>query len=411
MKVVGLIAEYNPFHIGHKIHIEESKRITGADYCVVVMSGNFVQRGEPAIVDKWTRTKIALNCGADMVIELPIAFSTASAEFFSMAAISLLENTGIVNYVCFGSESGEITELDKVASVLWAESDEFKYLLNQYLKQGMNFPKARAHAIEDYLTKDAAIIIKSPNNILGVEYLKALKKIKSTIEPFTIKRIGADYHDEIAHQIIASATAIRKYIMQDSELDALHNMVPPVSYEFLSKAIKNKTSPIFLGDFFALLKYNLLTSKPSMLNEILDITEGLENRILSAIQQVASMDELIDSIATKRYTRTKIHRALLHILLNIDKKSFNVFTYNGYAQYIRVLGFNSNAQILMKQLKEKAKLPIIVNVKDARKNLTSLQKKMLDQEILATNIYNAVILDKFGVQCKNDFTQPIVIND
>lgn len=410
MKIVGVITEYNPFHKGHLYHIEEAKRITGSDYCIAVMSGNFVQRGDPAVVSKWVRAKSALESGADIVIELPIHYSTASAEFFSTASVALLHNTGIVNSICFGSEEGELDTLDLIADVLANEPDSYKEWLAHYLDEGLNFPTARSRALKKHLPHNFDAVINSPNNILGIEYLKALKRLKSPMKPYTIKRIGAGYHDQTSNSPIVSATAIRKYLRNmTEEPSVLADMMPIASLHNLRVAIEDNIAPIFPNDFFPLLKYKLFTTPSRELYKILDITEGLENRILSSINQATSVDMLLDMVTTKRYTRTKINRALLHILLDIDKKSFETFNRNGFSQYIKVLGFNRNAQHLMKQMKDFATLPIITNVKASSMNLTSLQKKMLDDEIRATNIYNTVVLSKFNQFVKNDYTQPVIL--
>jgi len=412
MKTVGIVTEYNPFHKGHQYHIETSKNITGADYCVAVMSGNFVQRGDPAIIHKWARTRSALECGADIVVEIPVHYATSSAEFFSMASIALLNNTGIVDAVCFGSEIGDIKDLDAIASILAKEPIDFKEVLAEYLKQGLNFPTARAKALIEYLPNlNIEKVINSPNNILGIEYLKALKRLGSNITPYTIKRIGSGYHDEDTSASIASATAIRKQLKLDLEnKESLKQMLPEAAYYELNKSIiKDKCSPIFPDDLLSLLRFKLLTLSPKELKKVLDITEGLENRILSSIMNAKTMEELLDTLMTKRYTRTKINRALLHILLDIDKKSFIVFNRNGYAQYIRVLGFKERARPLMKKMKEQASIPIIGNIKSSEKKLTSLQKKMLSDEIKATDIYNTIVLSKYGTLLRNDYTHPMII--
>lgn len=408
MKVVGLITEYNPFHFGHMYHVQKSKEITGADYCVVVMSGNYVQRGEPAIVDKWTRSKIALQSGIDAVIELPVHYATASAEFFALASISLLQSTGIVDSICFGSESGEVMELEKIADALNNPSPLFQSALEMPLKNGLRFPVARAMAIEQTMGLGSAQIISSPNNILGIEYIKALKRLNSDIKPYTIKRLGAAYHDSDAQQPIASATAIRKQLSSARNLDALEKLLPQASYVELSRAITQFICPVFLNDFFPLLKYKLLTTTPAQLSNILDVTEGFENRIIHALQKAHSYTELLELLATKRYTNTKISRALLHILLDITKDRLNIFNNNGYAQYIRILGFQLKSQCLMQSIKKNSSIPLIVNVKDSIEKSTSLQKNMLLDEIRSTHIYNTVVCSKTGVLMKNDYTQPII---
>ncbi len=410
MKVVGLVTEYNPFHKGHEYHIKKSREITGADHVVVVMSGNYVQRGEPAIVDKWTRTQTALACGADIVIEIPVHYATASAEFFAAASVALLEATGIVDCICFGSECGDMQMLSDIADFLADETDEFKQGLDFYLQQGLNFPKARAKVLNDILGEAYHKVIQSPNNILGIEYLKAIKRQKSRIVPYTITRKGAGYHDIDPHAIVVSASAVRRQL-NHVEVDRmlLRDMLPPAAYEHLHRAMERTSAPIAMADFFPLLRYQLLNMTPFQLSQVLDVTEGLQHRIRSGLVMAASMADLLDTLETKRYTRTKLSRALLHTVLQIDRRTLEIFNRNGYAQYLKVLGFRHDSRHLMRALKEDAHLPIIVNVKDMISSLTSLQTRMLMDEIRATQVYNTVILNKFGYMMRNDYTQPIVV--
>lgn len=411
MKIVGLITEYNPFHKGHLYHIEQAKLMTGADYVVVVMSGNYVQRGEPAIVDKWTRTKMALASGADLVIELPVHFATSSAEFFSSASISLLSQTGIITDVCFGSEVGTLDVLLDIAQILIDEPALYKAALKQYLQQGLRFPKARALAMRDY-TKNSVYddIIQSPNNILATEYLKALIKLKSTIKPHTIKRIGAGYHDEHVNHVVASASAIRKQLKQHNDAN-LSELLPSSSYPIMQDALKKGAMPIYYEDFYSLIKYKLLTTPSHQLIKILDVTEGLENRFIQKNKTSHNLSELQSQVATKRFTNTKINRALLHILLDIDYQSHNTFSMHNYVQYIKVLGYKKKSSEIMRLLKAHATLPIIVNTKDSMPHLTSLQRKMLEDEIKSTHIYNTIVYNKLGAKLKNDFTQQLIRYD
>lgn len=411
MKVVGLVTEYNPFHKGHLYHIEKSKQITGADYCICVMSGNFVQRGNPAIIDKWNRTKSALLSGMDMVIELPIHYSVSSAEYFASAAVSLLNDTGVVDSICFGSELGTLEPLDNLAEIFVTEPRDYKKLLQTHLKSGHNFPSARSLALNDLEGSSYSDIINNPNNILGIEYLKALKRLKSNIKAYTIQRIGAGYHDSSSESNIASATAIRNQILKapsPSKAD-ISNMLPPESYLVLKEAIAKNQAPIFPSDIFSLLRYKLITTPEKQLANILDISEGLENRIIASIKSAQSYDELIEMLMTRRYPKTKLHRALIHILLDIDKKSFEIFSNNGYSQYIRVLGFRKDAQPLMRKMKYNSSLPVLGKIKGSEKALTSLQQKMLSDEIRATEIYNTIIMNKYNIKSKNDYSIPLIM--
>lgn len=418
MSTVGIIAEYNPFHNGHLYQLEQAKKITNSKHCVVIMSGNFVQRGEPAIVNKWTRTKMALQNGADLVIELPVHFATSSAEFFSYASVKLLNDLGIIDCLCFGSEVGDIDYLYKIASVLCHEPDTFKNELNKYLNEGCSFATARSQALINYLTTNNVIdipkqailsIIKSPNNILGIEYLKALIKLNSTIKPYTIKRSGSSYHDQAMNISLSSATSIRKFLRSNSnDLIKLANCMPRSSYNLLVESINDKLAPVYINDYSLIINY-ILKSSINDLQKYVDVNEGIENRFIKAITSYKTINEIINYSKTKRYPISKIQRTLIHILLKISKDDFSTFINNGYSQYIKVLGFKKESQILLKSIKEKSNLPIISNVKDSMKTLTQLQLSMLKDEIRCSDIYNIALGNKFSTVAKNDYTTGVII--
>ena len=237
MIVNGIVAEYNPFHNGHKYQLEESRRLTGADYTVIILSGNFVQRGTPALINKHLRTEMALKNGADLVIELPAIYATSSAEFFAMGAVSLLDQLKVVTNLCFGSECGDISLLNRIATILVQEPDDFSAKLKQLLCQGYSYPSARSEALMHYMPSlaDSNNIFRSPNNILGIEYLKALLRRKSPIAPVTVRRIGADYHDPLPDSTgYCSALAIRQSVWAGDDITGLCSYVPANAYELLT---------------------------------------------------------------------------------------------------------------------------------------------------------------------------------
>ena len=230
-KVLGIISEYNPFHNGHLYHLENSKKITGCDYSIAIMSGNFTQRGSTSVVNKWEKTKMALSNGIDLVIELPVLYSISSSENFADGAIKILNSLGIVDCVSFGSETADINVLNTIADVLYSEPNEYKNILSHELKKGLSFPKARENALLMYINdiRNYSGVLSSPNNILAIEYLKALKKYKSTIKPFCIKRFESDYNSNNFSNNIASATAIRNLIKSRS-FYIIKDLVPPSTY-------------------------------------------------------------------------------------------------------------------------------------------------------------------------------------
>ena len=407
MKTLGIIAEYNPFHLGHRLHIEKSKKASGADIVIVVMSGNFVQRGEPAIIDKWTRTKMALLNGADMVIELPILYATASAEYFAHSAVKLLHDTGLVDILSFGSECGQLTALEDIAQLLNSNSTDFTKTLKDHLCKGASYAKARSAAIKDALPAYHEIL-SSPNNILGIEYLKALDALKSQILPMTIAREGAGYHDTSLSAAIASASAIRKGIYSNG-LASILPQIPKNTHDFFCAPFYEGFAPICLDDYSSALNYALRSVSAEKLSGILDITEGLENRLKRCGDYCLTATQLAEGIKTKRYTLTKIQRILVHLLLNINTADLHFFNQNGYSPYIRVLGFRREHQKLLKALSDKAALPTLVNLKYATRLLDEKGLRMLDMETRATDIYFCFAPSQSCRMANQDYTRPLVI--
>lgn len=407
LNIVGLVAEYNPFHNGHLYHIKKAKEITGADFIIVVMSGNYVQRGEPAFCDKYLRTSMALLNGASLVIEIPVMYATSSAEYFARAAVSLLESTGIVNSICFGSECGDIDSLTKIADVLVEEPPLYKSILKKHLDEGMSFPNARALAISHFTSLDKDIL-NNPNNILGIEYLKSLKILKSKMKPFTIAREISSYNSIDIENEISSATAIRHY-SKKNDFNSIAKTMPQNAFDIFVNSINNNDAPILFNNFSNIFHYIIKSYKNKQLMNILDVTEGLENRIVNCSNETFLISDIIDLIKTKRYTYTKIQRALLHILLDIKKNDLETFNKNGGPQYLRVLGFNKKCQCLLKEIEENALLPIITNLKYANKNLSELQLSMLNKELQSTDLYYLGLTPYKATPKNIEYKKPLVI--
>lgn len=418
MKVVGVITEYNPFHNGHKYHIEEAKKITGADYVIAVMSGDFVQRGCPAIISKYDRSLMALNNGVDLVFELPICYSTGSAQYFALGAVSLLNSLGIVDYICFGSESGDIKALEEAASIFFNPTESFKRILYSYIREGFSYPAARAKAAENALGIDsksnnayiAAKLISEPNNILGIEYIKALKQIDSPIRPVTIKRHKANYHDKNPGSIISSATAIRNILenKHKSDLSSIKSSVPKNVYDYFNDN-HYITYPITIEDFSAIIKYKLLSESSRELSTYQDLSSDIADRIKNIDIQGLSMEELSQSIKTKNITLTRVNRALIHVLLNIRKESFQEYIDDdNLIYYLRLLGMKKEASHLLRKIKNQGRLPVITKTSRAYKQVDTLGMRMLNQDILATHLYNQVIHDKFNTTVPNEYKHGIV---
>lgn len=414
MNICGIITEYNPMHLGHDYQLKEALKHTDASHTILIMSGNFVQRGEPAILDKYARAKAAVLDGIDLVIELPAYFATASAEYFAGYAIRLLNSTGIVSHLNFGSETGDIDPLQSVAQVLQEEPIGYKILLNDYLKDGLSFPSAREKALLKYNENHGLISskdirsIETPNNILGIEYIKALYRLNSTIIPTTIRRIGAMYHDEDSQVAIPSATSLRKHLKDGLSMTELKDKMPASSFDALNNAILNNTAPLFVDDMFPYVRHILLRSSSQTLLTYCDVSEGLENRFKKNIIDSYSYEDFIDKVMTKRYTRTRIARALLHIYLGHKKSQFDQY-YKDMLPYLKVLAFNAGGQQLLKSIKETNEdLPIIVNNRQGYKKLDDLQKQCYLADLDSTLMYNHLIAMKYNTVVKNDYQVKII---
>lgn len=368
MKITGIIAEYNPFHNGHKYQIEEAKKFS--DGIVAIMSGSFVQRGAIAITDKWTRAKIAVENGADLVVELPVIYSLNTAQKFAKGAVSILDKTNVINYLCFGSESGNVKELSKAAELLINEPEYVSEKMKKFIGEGLAYPDARQKAFDGLINEE---ILSSPNNILALEYIKALIETESSIKPVTVKRYGTDYHDEFVKNGIASASAIRKMIKNKKPITEL---TPDYSFEVYEES---KLNTALIAHLRMMSEYDL-----SCIN---DVNEGLENRIKEALKYSLTIDELCENIKTKRYPMSKIRRIVFSALLGITKDIAK-----SDVNYIRVLAMNSTGAKILREIKSKSSLDIITKTADYKKDDVSFQK-----DILATDMFALCSDKKMGM--------------
>lgn len=411
MKTVGLITEYNPFHNGHAYHIEKAKMLTGADRVIVVMSGDFVQRGAPAVMPKHLRAESALLSGASLIIELPVCFATGSAEYFAQGSISLLNQLGCIDSICFGSECGDLHLLKEIAQILADEPIEYQTALKQALKEGASFPAARQEALNIYSDKYSEILA-SPNNILGIEYLKALAKIHSKMEPFTIKRIGAGYHDMDIDGQFSSATAIRSDIYQLADVNSsfeslplthIQTQVPSSCHELMKKNYRTRY-PVKADDFSLLLKAKLLSETAGSLSHYLDMSPELANRILRLRNDYLSFEQFCDLLKTKELTRSRISRSFIHVLLGITNDWLTAM--KAPAPYARILGFRRDHADLLGILKRTSDIPLITS--PARAVLADTAYQMLELDIYASNLYESVITDLYGTPFHNELTKQII---
>lgn len=409
MKVAAIIAEYNPFHNGHLFQIDTIRKTTDADYIIVILSGDFVQRGEPAILDKYARCRIALLCGADAVFELPVYFSLGSAEYFAQGAVSLLNRLGVVDILHFGSECGNLNILCKCAKLITDETDEYKRLLNLHLKEGKSFPLARSEAIKSL--SGFSDILSSPNNILAMEYIKALRQSKSTITPVTLQRNGADFHSNaLLEEELPSANAIRKSLVDksDGNLSHLNGYVPYACLEAL-----RQNTLLFQNDFSQILLYRLLQniSPYKKFSHIYDISPELSNTISANVMRFVSFEAFAHLCKSRNITYTHICRSLMHILLDMTQENADILKAEGYCSYARLLGFRTQGgkSGLLRQMKKHTSIPIITS---PSKGLNQLPKRALislKADFHAANIYEGVKAQKMThVSPLNELTREII---
>lgn len=411
MNIVGIIAEYNPFHKGHLYQLNTVKKVLNPDGIMVILSGNFVQRGEPAVFDKWARAEMALNGGADLVIELPVCFSTATAEIFAESAVKLLLQSGVVSTLSFGIEEYHEKELLFLSKLLSKEPISFKIFINEYLKMGLSFPQARERAVVKYINannvnldvKLISNLLKKPNIILAIEYIKAVNKLGAELSIFPVLRKGHDYHDKVITEQYASASGIRHALFYHDFNDEIRKSLPDSTLRIIKREILHNRIPVFLQDFETILLYILRRISPCELAAYFDVGEGLENRIKKAAQVCGDLEKLISQIKSKRYTETRIQRILMHILLNIPKEIIASRT----PQYLRVLGFNQRGTIILKEINKKTNVPIITRASQY-KNLNQIAKAMFEKDLLSTDIYSLAYKEPILRNGSSDFLRRVI---
>ncbi len=404
MKVAGIIVEYNPFHKGHEYHIKETRRVTGADFVVAVMSGNFTQRGIPACLDKFTRAECALACGADVVLELPFCYATGSAEYFAEGAVTILDKLGCVDSLCFGTEADvPISLYTETAAFLCNEPPEYKKVLQEGLRSGLTFPEARLAAAQPFLSEEALALLQSPNALLGLEYCKALYRKNSKITPYTIPRVGAGYHDDtVTSDGFSSATALRSLLTQGVAFPAAFlSELPKAAATLL---FQKPYAPVFAEDFLSLYRY-AITQKEDRLSSYADVSPELAGR-LKKRSAVCDYETFLEHVKTRQYTRTRIERCFLHILFGLEKETLEAFRKHEVC-YARILGFRENAAPLLKALKETATLPLLTKFAQKTKRCNAEENALLSYDITATDLYNTVVAQKYGVLLPDDFSYTV----
>jgi len=415
--VLGIIAEFNPLHNGHCYFIDQARKMGDFSAIICVMSGNFVQRGEAAICNKWVRARMALEAGVDLVVELPFSSAVRSAFYFARGGIELLSRTGVVTHLAFGSELGQLGTLQTIARLIAYEPEAYKIQLKNYLAQGLSFPSARAKAVHTILGSeidDLDSILLQPNNILALEYLRALHLAPASLLPITIPRRGPGYSSKEMSPY-ASATAIRQYLRSNPAGVRLADAMPASALNLLHQEIEAGRAPNYIDGLGSAVLSILRTTPKERLSQIYEISEGLENRILEAANSSGSMSELTRSIKSKRYSSTRINRLLLYILLQIESRQMLGFDKAG-PQYLHILGFSTQGRKILQEIKNKSSVRVLnrgSEVKAAVEDIDDPQMQaMLQLDVLATDIYTLLYPCPTARIGSQDFTtSPIIFGD
>ena len=417
MHITGIIAEYNPLHAGHQYHIEQTKALTGADYMITVLSGDFVQRGLPAVLDKHTRAHMALEAGSDLVLELPVPYALSSGEGFGFGGVSLLHQLGCVDTLSFGTEAGVLDKLTAIAKVLTAESPAYRQAYQKALKQGLTHPAARLQAMQEACPElDLTVLEGHSNNMLALEYCKALYRLDSSIQPVTVKRLGQEYLEDAINPGehldgvpvfgFASATAIREALNQTClQIADLSALVPHATAAILEKT-HTENSLLFPDDFSNLLHYKLLCLSGDKLTNYWEVTPDFTNKISKQLAAFKSFNQFSNLLWTKEMTYARVCRTLMHILLDIKVDTWDV---HRPVPYARVLGFRKDSAPLLSEIKKNSSIPLITKLADAEKLLSPEAYQLLCLDMKAAHIYDSVLQQKSHTKIMHEMQKQIVI--
>ena len=391
MKVAGIICEYNPFHNGHKLHVGSTAR-HGASHIISVMSGSFVQRGESAVMSKFARAECAVQNGVDLVIELPVVWSTANAQNFARGGCSILNALGCVDFLSFGSECGDIDRLERASDIL--RTDEFSVLLKDRLNEGMSFASARESAVS--ALSDDVSVLRTPNDILAIEYINSLKELSCKMELFAVKRGGAEHDSHMQSGCIASSSLIREKIRKN---ESFYEFVPENTVKIIENELNNSRFPADFSKLETALLAALRRMTAEQIRNAPDISEGIENRIYSAVRDGASLAEIYNKAKTKRYSHARIRRIILNSFLGINSDDVK-----SDPPYARVLAFNERGAEILRAAKKKTKIPIITKVSQI-KALDGCAKRIFALESYATDVFS-LTMPKASV-CGEDYTHKL----
>jgi predicted nucleotidyltransferase len=386
MKTLGIIAEYDPFHNGHLYHLRESLRMTCAERTVCVMSGDFVQRGGPALTNKRIRAEAAVRGGIDLVIELPFVYASGNAEWFARGAVGILDGIGIADYLSFGSESGDVTALNEIAELFAGSADRTDALVKEAMKTGISYPAALEKAVVSALGASLGRHMKGANNTLGIEYLKELLLRKSQIKPYALKRHKASLNEADEESGIAGATAIREMLKSQPSphIKSVKPFVPASSYLMLKNHLNGGGQLLSIDDLLPMLAYRISCSDEKQLAEILSATEGLEHRLIRAVRSGSDMAQVIRLTKTKRYTETRVRRLIAHTVVGLTKEAMKAAIKEPL--YARVLAFNDAGAKLIRRIKKQGNMPLITNA-NREQELLAASKVTLSFDKKAADIY------------------------
>ena len=388
MNVVGMIVEYNPFHNGHLWHVAEARRLAGTTSTIGVMSGQFVQRGEPALFDKWVRAEMAVRSGVDLILELPAVYAVRSAQYFATGGVRLLEKLGLVTHLCFGAEHANLNDLQQFAAVL--DDDATHQQLKHHLKTGVSYASALESAAA-HLCGATASLLRHPNNILAVEYLRALHRYAPTLAPLVIPRRIAGHNDREITTEFSSASAIRNAILTE-RFHIAQTALPPASIQLIASGLKQGRGPLNWDVFSAMVLGRLRSLSPEQLALVPEISEGLEHKISRAALLATNIDDLLARVKSKRYPFTRLQRILVHVLLGTTQEELGAFDQMA-PPYARVLAFNQNGRRLLHCLRQKSTIPIITKTaqylksRDRFTTPAAAWQRMLALDTLASDIY------------------------
>ena len=397
MKICAIICEYNPFHYGHLYHIQKAKELSGADGIMCIQSGNFTQRGEPAVTNKFVRASMALEGGSDIVVQMPTAYACSSAEIFALAGVKIANSFDNVTHLAFGCETKNYKLLQEIASYLAKEPKEYKVALKEWLDKGNSLVVSRQKALEDLIKQnlvefsevtETLEILQKPNNILAIEYLKALINTNSKIQPVFVQRGDSDYHSEDINGKDTSATAIRVRLLKNQSAKKVKRLMPTFSYKMLKEEIKEFGLPS-TELFNDLCMFVLKIANEETLKNIYDVSEGLENRFINCCKDVKSLNELLLEVKSKRYTYTRLKRIVLRLLLGIEKSTIEKIFTNQKLPYIKVLGFKAERQDILSQLNCNTNL--IIRKSNIVENQSAYYKDLANIEERANAVYNLLL--------------------